>query len=112
MNDEESLARRICFEVGGFDPDELTANDVPRWRRYGEVVRAALDWMRERSARQVCLQPANLLALGYVEEFEGATTLDTILMDFGMNEGRREDFARWLIETVTQSNGTAQDVGG
>lgn len=51
----------------------------------------------ETSARP---SPADLLAAPYVEEFEGVTTLDTILMDFGMNEGRREDFARWLIDTL------------
>ncbi len=51
------------------------------------------------------LTPADLLAAPYVEEFEGVTTLDTILMDWDMNEGRREDFARWLIETISQSTG-------
>lgn len=45
--------------------------------------------------------PADLLALAYVEEYEGVTTLDTILMDWDMNEGRRLDFARWLIDTLS-----------
>lgn len=46
------------------------------------------------------LSPADLLAAPYVEEYDGVTTLDSILMDWGMNEGRREDFARWLIDTL------------
>lgn len=48
------------------------------------------------------LSPTDLLAAPYVEEFEGVTTLDTILMDWDMSEGRREDFARWLIETISR----------
>lgn len=48
--------------------------------------------------------PAGLLAAPYVHEFDGVTTLDTILMDWGFREGEREDFASWLIETISHQH--------
>lgn len=61
--------------------------------------------MRNDTGEHAGLSPADLLSIPYVEEFEGVTTLDTILMDWDMCEGRREDFARWLIETISQHAG-------
>lgn len=51
MTDVESLARRICFQVGGFDPDEIMANDGPRWRYYIPTANVCFAWLREHEER-------------------------------------------------------------
>ena len=38
----ERVARAICVDSGGFDPDERMPNDGPRWRYYEPAARAAL----------------------------------------------------------------------
>ena len=57
----EAAARAMCVQ-GGFDPNEIMANDGPRWRYYVPNARAALiaasqaralssgeGWLRERA---------------------------------------------------------------
>ena len=42
----ERAARALCVS-GGFDPDEIMANDGPRWRYYAPNVRIVLMAIRE-----------------------------------------------------------------
>jgi len=44
MIDEEELARVLCC-LGGFDPDEIMANDGPRWKYYVPQARAAIAYI-------------------------------------------------------------------
>ena len=39
--DVERVARALCA-LGGFDPDEIMANDGPRWRYYADSADAAM----------------------------------------------------------------------
>jgi hypothetical protein len=43
----ERVARALC-EQGGFDPDEIMANDGPRWRYYEPGARAAIAALRSK----------------------------------------------------------------
>lgn len=60
------------------------------------------------------IAPADLLSAAYVHEFDGVTTLDTILSDWGFRDGERADFARWLIETILHKHhiAGAEGTGG
>jgi len=44
MIDEEELARELC-QLGGFDPNEIMANDGPRWKYYAPQARAAIAYI-------------------------------------------------------------------
>lgn len=48
MSDEESLARRLCFQVGGNDPDTRLSNGDVLWRHWLPNAHAALAWLKER----------------------------------------------------------------
>ena len=52
MREVEAVARAMC-KAGGYDPDEIMANDGPRWRYYAdgaEAAIAALDAARGETA--------------------------------------------------------------
>ena len=46
MDKIEKVSRALCSE-GGFDPDEIMANDGPRWKYYEGAARAAIGAMPE-----------------------------------------------------------------
>lgn len=46
----EEAARALCVQ-GGFDPDEIMANDGPRWRYYAPGARAVIPLIVERCAK-------------------------------------------------------------
>jgi len=50
--DEKELARELCH-LGGLDPDEIMANDGPRWKYYIPQARAAIAYIVPR-VREGC----------------------------------------------------------
>ena len=60
MIDEEELARELCH-LGGLDPDEIMANDGPRWKYYIPQARAAIAYIVPRE-RERCAKVADEVA--------------------------------------------------
>ncbi|NML11285.1 hypothetical protein HHL08_14210 [Sphingobium sp. AR-3-1] len=51
MSSVERVARAMCADAG-FDPNEIMANDGPRWRYYEPLAIAALKELRDPSELQ------------------------------------------------------------
>jgi len=88
----EAAARAMCLE-GGFDPNEIMANDGPRWRYYVPGARAAIiDYLTTTKALNAT-KSSEAEAVGYV---------DRNLLPAIKEQGRSEPLTIWLESYVPE----------